>query len=338
MLILFRSSIIDAHKDFNLSINMQLSGNLASLEEAFSKLPQVQIAKALSFLLVIYIAYVLAQLTWKVVPSNHIPATIGQSSSPQSQSAKTAVDTNSILSLNLFGQFDQSAVEEKLPEVSDAPETKLNLTLSGVVASSDAKIATAIIEKSGVQETYGIGDMIKGTRAQLTQVHADRVIIKQSGRLESLMLEGIDYSQRSAVINSSPNRDKKRASQRNSSKAKTARNNVDKRKELALSQTVSKLKSDLANDPGKISDYLNISPYRQGGKIGGYRLRPGKKPEFFQNSGLQSGDIAKQMNGLDLTNPAESAQALKLLKEASDITLLVERNGELTEILFSIAQ
>ena len=336
MLILFRSSIIDAHKDFNLSINMQLSGNLASLEEAFSKLPQVQIAKALSFLLVIYIAYVLAQLTWKVVPSNHIPAIIGQSSSPQS--VKTVVDTDSILSLNLFGQFEQSAVEQKLPEVSDAPETKLNLTLSGVVASSDAKIATAIIEKSGVQETYGIGDMIKGTRAQLTRVHADRVIIKQSGRLESLMLEGIDYSQRSAVINSSPNRDKKRAFQRNSSKAKTASNNVDKRKELALSQTVSKLKSDLANDPGKISDYLNISPYRQGGKIGGYRLRPGKKPEFFQSSGLQSGDIAKQMNGLDLTNPAESAQALKLLKEASDITLLVERNGELTEILFSIAQ
>ena len=335
---MFWSSIIDAHKDSNLSINMQLSGNLVSIEEALSKLPQVQIAKALSFLLVIYIAYVLAQLTWKVVPSNHTPAAIGQSSLVSSDSTKTAVDTNSILSLNLFGKFDQSAVEEKLPEVSDAPETQLNLTLSGVVASSDPKIAAAIIEKSGTQETYGIGDMIKGTRAQLTQVHADRVIIKQSGRLESLMLEGIDYSQRSPVINSSPNRDKKRPLPRNPSKVGASTNNLDKREDAALRQTVSQMKRDLADDPGKISDYLNISPYRPDGKIDGYRLRPGQNPEFFNNSGLQSGDIAKQLNGLDLTNPAESAQALKLLKEASDITLLVERNGELTEILFSIAQ
>jgi general secretion pathway protein C len=65
---------------------------------------------------------------------------------------------------------------------------------------------------------------------------------------------------------------------------------------------------------------------------------PGRNPEFFKNSGLKAGDVATQMNGLDLSIPSESAQALKLLKETSDVSLLVERNGDLTEILFSITQ
>ena len=42
------------------------------------------------------------------------------------------------------------------------------------------------------------------------------------------------------------------------------------------------------------------------------------------------------MNGLDLTSPQEASNALKALRTESEITLLVDRGGELTEILFSI--
>ena len=63
---------------------------------------------------------------------------------------------------------------------------------------------------------------------------------------------------------------------------------------------------------------------------------PGKNPEFFQTSGLKSGDVAIQMNGYDLSVPSEAAQALQALKQQKDVSLLLNRNGELTEILFSI--
>ena len=63
---------------------------------------------------------------------------------------------------------------------------------------------------------------------------------------------------------------------------------------------------------------------------------PGKKAEFFQSAGLKSGDVAIQMNGLDLTNPSEAAQALKALREEQEVSLLLDRDGDMTEILFSI--
>ena len=63
---------------------------------------------------------------------------------------------------------------------------------------------------------------------------------------------------------------------------------------------------------------------------------PGKNSEFFQNSGLKSGDVAIQMNGYDLTAPSEAAQALAALKQDKEVSLLIDRNGELNEILFSI--
>ena len=92
----------------------------------------------------------------------------------------------------------------------------------------------------------------------------------------------------------------------------------------------------MSQNPAKISDYLRISPKRKGGNIVGYSLRPGKKPEFFKLSGLKTGDVAVQMNGFDLIAPTQAMQAMAEMKKARDISLLVDRQGSLTEILISL--
>ena len=48
---------------------MQLPSNFSSVIDFFSQLPQQKIAKVISALLLVYIAYVLAQITWLVAPS-----------------------------------------------------------------------------------------------------------------------------------------------------------------------------------------------------------------------------------------------------------------------------
>ena len=111
---------------------------------------------------------------------------------------------------------------------------------------------------------------------------------------------------------------------------------MDQRSNNELTRNAVQLRSDISKDPGKITDYLRISPARKSGKIIGYRLSAGKKPEFFKLSGLKSGDIAVQMNGHDLRAPSEAAQALSALKTERDISLLIERKNDLIEILFSI--
>jgi len=310
---------------------MPLPTNLAAYSEVLLKLPQQKIAKVISALLLCYIAYLSAQLTWLFIPQKlNKPLAVLQHSSSTNQNAER-LDLTALEKLNLFGIYnDQSPVTEV--KVQDAPETRLRLTLSGTVASDDASIAAAIIENNGKQETYGIGDKITGTRAILESVATDRVLIKQSGKLETLMLDGFKYHK-----SSKPHTVKQKTS---TNRIQSTRNNspqiVDQRNNRTLSQSAMRLKNDINDNPSKITDYLKIVPKRRAGKIIGYQLLPGKKPEFFRSSGLKSGDIAVQMNGLDLTMPSEAAQALQALKTEQELSLLIERNGEMTEILFSI--
>lgn len=312
---------------------MELPKNMAEVYLLLNKLPQAKIAKILSVLLLIYIAYLSAQLTW-LFSSNTManqPVFVNENQSLQNNISNN-ININAIEKLNLFGVFNEQIPVQEV-EVKDAPETKLRLTLSGTVASDDPAIAAAIIENNGKQETYGIGDKITGTRATLESVASDRVLIKQSGRLETLMLDGFDYKKHQ-VSNVRSNRNN--SANRNKPRRMNSPQVVDQRNNLALSRSAMKLKNDINQDPGKITDYLKIVPKRSGGNIIGYQLMPGKNAEFFKSSGLKSGDIAVQMNGLDLTIPSEAAQALQALKQEQELSLLVDRSGEMTEILFSI--
>lgn len=312
---------------------MALSDNFTSLVSSLAKLPQQKIAQAISFLLLVYIAFLAAKITWLLVPQQPIT-----SNSTSVLGAKPANSTgqrynlSALQALNLFGQYNEQ-VKEVVEQITDAPETRLQLVLSGLVASDNTDTAAAVIEYQGKQETYGIGDVILGTRASLEQVLIDRVIIKQAGRLETLMLDGADYNQ--PAKNVAIKKAEIKAEEK-SRKVLNKANVVDHRLNNELTRSATQLRADLSKDPGKITDYLRISPARKNGKIVGYRLSPGNNPEFFQLSGLQSGDVAVQMNGFDLQEPLEATQALSALKTERDMSLLIERKNDLIEIIFSI--
>jgi general secretion pathway protein C len=320
---------------------MQLPIELTSIAEKLARLPQQKIARASSVLLLVYIAYLAAQMTWVVVPGatgtlsvNGIGAQRpGQLNNRQTS---TAVSTATIQALNLFGLYAPNSLPAVI-DTPDAPKTSLNLTLTGVVASDDSSVAAAIIAHQGRQETYGINDVITGTKASLVQVLRDRVLIKQSGRTETLMLDGVDYKKQSAQAQPVAAQSTKQKRSGISSKSRVnSPSIVDHRDNVELKNSVRNLKNALTSDPGKITDYLKVSPKRSEGKIIGYSLRPGKDPEFFKQAGLKSGDVALQMNGHDLSVPAEAAQAMRSLKQQLEVSLLVDRNGDMLEILFSI--
>jgi general secretion pathway protein C len=317
-------------------LNSQLQGYLA-------KIPQQHAITGLLVALIIYIAYLSAQITWLFVPKAEMksaairtPATIiGQTS--------MKVDVAAIKALNLFGRAPQKSkiAEVKKVEVEDAPPTRLKLTLTGVAASNDDSVAAAIIESSGQQETYGVGEKIKGTRATLRKVMPDRVIIEQSGKHETLMLDGFKYQKLSASKQGAQKNNaqvKSSAQQALKAPSPTAGSNdvVDLRRSQAVRERVAELKDKLANDPGKITDYIKISPKRVEGKTVGYRLMPGKDKEFFTESGLKPGDVAVEINGKDLSDPKAAGQAMMELRKAEDVVLVIDRQGVYTEILFSL--
>lgn len=314
---------------------MTLPTNITALHPLITQLGHKRVAQLVMALLFVYIAYIAAQITWSVVPQSqpqNNAANISTNNGNASQGNKL-IDVAKIQSLHLFGEYNEDSVEEPEVEMSNVPETKLNLVLSGLVASDDKSIAAAIIEYQGKQETYGVGDVINGTRANLEQVLMDRVLIKQSGRLETLMLDGFDYNEPAKKVadRKAPARTRTNANERPSRSGV-----VDQRTNKALTASATTLRNELSNDPAKIGDYLRIAPKRKDGKIIGYTLRPGKRPEFFKLSGLKAGDVAVQMNGYDLIEPTQAMQAMAEMKKARDISLLVDRQGSMTEILISL--
>ena len=60
----------------------------------------------------------------------------------------------------------------------------------------------------------------------------------------------------------------------------------------------------------------------------GYRVKPGKDASLFESVGLINDDVVIQINGLDLTDPAQARDAMGELRDAQSIELTVTRDGE----------
>lgn len=284
---------------------------------------QKQLHTIVVVLLSLYLIAFAAKLVWRIIPEPQLSATPTVSRAPviSSSSGQNGVNIAKIQQLNLFGNAAAKPAEP-VAEVTDAPETRLNLTLTGVVASSEQEAGTAIIENRGSQAVYGLGEKIEGTNATLQKVYNDRVIIKNGVRNETLMLDGIDYDEA------------------NRRREMQARNRPEPQEEeedtVELSEEALEATAALRERPANFTDFISISPKTEEGQLIGYQVSPGKEPELFKSAGLQAGDVITQINGLDLTDLQQSQEALSELRNAQTIELTIIRDGSLTTLYLDL--
>jgi general secretion pathway protein C len=286
---------------------------------------QKQLHTIVVVLLSLYLIAFAAKLVWRIIPEPQLSATPTVSRAPviSSPSGKSGVNIAKIQQLNLFGNAAAKPAEP-VAEVTDAPETRLNLTLTGVVASSEQEAGTAIIENRGSQAVYGLGDKIEGTNATLQKVYNDRVIIKNGVRNETLMLDGIDYDEANR-------RREMQARQRPAPKQ-------EEEDRSQLSEEALEATAALRERPASFTDFISISPKTEEGQLIGYQVSPGKEPELFKSAGLQAGDVITQINGLDLTDLQQSQEALSELRNAQNIELTIIRDGSLTTLYLDLPE
>lgn len=289
-------------------------------------IPHKPLSSATFWLVLVLVIYLLAQITWKILPVSDGASTWRPT--PVSIHSSTSVNISELQKLSLFGKADANATQAKAEPVAemitDAPKTSLSIQLTGVVASTTQQKGLAVIASSGSQNTYGLGDKIKGTSASLKEVYADRIIITNSGRYETLMLDGLKYE-----ANSQANQQLQQA--------KSVKK-VDQRSNKQVSREIQKSREELLADPSKITDFLAISPVRKDGELSGYRLNPGKDRALFKQAGFKANDLAKSMNGYDLTSMSQSMEVMAQLPELTEISLMVERDNQLIEIMFSLPE
>ena len=65
----------------------------------------------------------------------------------------------------------------------------------------------------------------------------------------------------------------------------------------------------------------------EGGKMIGYKVRPGRKRELFDQVGLKNDDIVISVNGIEVNEPQKVREVYQALKTASEANLQVLRDG-----------
>ncbi|WP_175452508.1 type II secretion system protein GspC [Thiohalomonas denitrificans] len=264
--------------------------------------------------LVILLAYALAQGTWRLIPDPVLPESSVIRSGASAEASSTASGLEDVADLHLFGQ--PSSQHQPVAAVPiDAPETRLNLILRGLFTADRPEDGAAIIADSqGNERFYLNGDQLPGG-AQLKEVHADRVILARGGRFETLKLpkaseSGISLDEVSGTGG--------------------AASGVRQLPELR-----SYREKILAN-PTSAFDLVKMRPVSENGRLKGYRVSPGKDRELFRKAGLRSGDVVTGINGMGLDDPARTQEVFKQLTSASQLNLVVERGGRQQHIVLSV--
>ncbi|WP_159739391.1 type II secretion system protein GspC [Vibrio atypicus] len=279
---------------------------------------EVQVQQRISFtvmaLLLVMSAWILGQLVWQPLTSETVTKwqptrfSAGQTSSPQT------VNLTELQNSHLFGEYQEQRQVVTQPKVEDAPKSRLSVVLVGVVTSTNPDKSLAVIANRGKQATYGIGEVIESTRAKLYQVQKDRVIVDNSGRNETVMLEGLKYSK--------PEPEK--APQPSSSTAQIPQNKLEQ------------IRDEIRKDAKQIFQYVRMSQVKRDGDVLGYRLSPGKDKALFDSVGLKPGDVATQINGLDLKDSSAMGEIFQSISQMTELTLTVERDGQPYEIYIEL--
>ncbi len=292
--------------------------------------PEVKWIKWVNRLLVVAVAYAFASLTIQFIPevSGKVSRnlTTGSSNTKNSSASSTTLSPSQlgeqVVSSHLFGMAGAKPVEETKAVATDAPETKLNLTLAGVFAYTPQKLAIAIISSGGRDETvYGIGDKIVGS-ATLKAVYADRVIIENRGREETLKLPEDVAPIALPRVSSTP----------------VTSASTSSGQPVELPGTPRELRDKLVKNPSMLGKIVSATPYQENGKLVGFRLQPKQNPEILEAQGIMANDIITQVNGISLNSQKQGIRALRKLVKADNIDLTILRDGIEVPVSISLNQ
>jgi general secretion pathway protein C len=294
--------------------------DLASLDGTKTLAAASQLLPAwISLLLVIVIAWQLAQVAWMLVPAPSAGDPIETSTQilADRSAGNVTADANAISGAHIFGVADRDdfAPPPVTEEIENLRDTRLtSLSLKGTIASNPTELAMAIIADSDNEEkVYAVGDPVT-SGAKLHAVYADRVVLNENGVLTNLKLPkefpatAPSVARRNSTITS-----------RASTNGRSIRS--------AVTQNVTKL-----------ADVIRPTPYFVNGQQQGYRVYPGRNRAQFTALGLRPGDLIKDIDGQALNDPTQAMQIFQSLGSSDQVSVTVERNGQPQVIILRTSQ
>lgn len=259
-----------------------------------------RLATIVSLLLIVACTYLLVQMTWMIfLPAEESSLAISNQTHRVVANQDRQENFRKLSAANLFGESNKVVVQT----ARKAPETKLNLTLRGVLAATPNELASAIIAqgKAGREDIYSIGDKMSDG-VLIKEIHPTYVVLERNGQLETLKLpkeRGPDILQ--------------------------SKNTVQKFQ--SKGSALKEVRANILKNPTSFGEYALPILVKENGKQVGYRLKPQKRGELLSELGIESSDVIIEINGIKLDAQKNALSALRQLSTAKNLDIVVKRNG-----------
>jgi general secretion pathway protein C len=218
------------------------------------------------------------------------------------QTHRVGPDVQQITAAHLFG----AAPVELSPGGDNGPDTRVALTLSGIIALKDPDTGYAILGEEGKPaHLYATGAVVAGTSARLQQVFSDRVVLDRQGELETLRLP---RSTLAGLVSGGRGTAKNIATADDDPSSRP----TDPRAAALYDQ----------NHPSPAQGFINYLGAEQShvdGRLAGLIVHPPKSVQ--RKYGLEDGDLLTAINGVEISDPDALADLLRTAGGSLSVTL-----------------
>ncbi len=246
-----------------------------------------------------WIAWVLAGLVWLL--AGHDGARLPVPDLPQRRTAPE-VDVSRLASLDLFGQ---PPVATATGEAANAPDTSLQLRLTGVFVNNDPERSSAIVAErnnpAAPTKVYRVNDNLPGG-ATLAEVYDDRILLRRGGASEVLRFE------KTGLLGATP------------TPSPTTGN--DNWRDL-LNNAI----QSMASAPEQFVQQMGLKTGADGYEI------TADTPEYLRSAaGLKPGDHLVSINGRRLGDPRRDRDVLTDLQSGGNVKVEIKRGGQMVTL------
>jgi len=295
-----------------------------------------RVQDALIILLVLWSLLSASQLLWipwRGSAIESVPALALNPPQPSAQVALVAVDTSAVMGSGVFGgipdELDASLETNERSDNRDgiernAAETRLPLSLTGIVASIEDGLGSAVIRGSGTEQVYAVGDGLPAPgQVTLAKIMPHSIVIDNNGTYELLTL----YEGASLIVPTTPSREQRATPSDRTVAAPRLEAQPLVASEAKRREVAQRYRRALYETPEALASLLTVSPVQADGAIIGYRISPSKERAAFDALGFQPGDMVTGVNGLSLSDTTNTLKLYTLMKDATAATFDITREG-----------
>lgn len=281
--------------------------------------------------LTVVLAWQLGGLVWQLWPAGAETTKVLAAASADGGSARGGGGGEDALTglsaaRGLFGTPQgggESASQTAVPE-GPVRETRLNLTLKGVLGGGGEQGRWAIIAASGGEEkAYGVGDRVPGN-ATIVRIEARRVLLRRNGVTEALKMPeaeaitAFEGGGSTAGAGTAGGGDGIRK--------------VEEHHRVTSREYVNRQLQDLPN----LLRQAKAVPHKVDGEHRGFKIVNIQPGSVYEELGLREGDVIQSVNGRDIRSPDQAMEAYKELRSNSSFRVQVQRDGQSTTLQYSV--